>query len=204
MLSKCLWLQTTGYSESTGCAHLQEMNWAHLTHLEPCARSGHKGNSNWASGLTEGSLSTYGKGGSVSITMNGFWQPDQIKSSNSSSRFSPSVCKSHNLCPTCSCLQHPDYSRHLGVGLDCLCFDCSSLCPWMLCRVKGDWVWSLDASRNCVMAWMFSLTFSSSVGPLFPACCTIPKLVQETTYQISVRSAGWTHPHSFAYGERKR
>lgn len=111
----------------------------------------------------EGSLSAYRKGGSVSIAINGFWQPDQIKFSSSSSSFSPSVCKSHNLCPDCSSLQYPDCSRHWGLGLYCLCFDSSSLCPWVLCRVKSDWVWSLDASRNCVTTWMFSLTFSSLV-----------------------------------------
>lgn len=179
------------------------MSWTHLTQLEPCARSGHKGHSDWASGLMEDSLNASGKGGSVSIAVNGFWQPDQNKFSNSSSSFSPSVCKSPNPCPTCSSLQHPDCSRHWGLGLACLCLDFSSLCPWVLCRVKGNWVWSLDASRNCVTAWMFSLTFSSSVGPLFTACCTIPRLAQETTCQISVRSARWTHPHSFAHGERK-
>lgn len=75
----------------------------------------------------EGSLSTYGKGGSASIATNGFWQPDQIKLSSSSSL--PSVCKSGSFCPACSSLQHPHCSRHWGLGLDCLCFDFSSLSP---------------------------------------------------------------------------
>lgn len=109
-----------GYSESMGCATSWEMSWAHLTHLEPWARSGHKGILDWASELMEGSLSTYGKGGSVSIAMNGFWEPDQIKLSNSSNLFLPSVCKSHDLCPACSSLQHSECSRHWGLGLDCL------------------------------------------------------------------------------------
>lgn len=180
------------------------MSWAHLTHLEPWERSGHKGNSDWASELMQGSLSTYAKGGSVSIAMNRFWESDQIKLGNSSNLFLPSVCKSHNLCPACSSLQHPECSRHWGLGFDSLCFDFSSLCPWVLCRVKRNWAWSSDASRSYVTAWMFSLTFWLSVGPLFTAYCTIPELVQDTPCQISVRSARWTHPHSFAYGERKR
>lgn len=187
-----------GYSRSTGCVTPREMSWAHLTHLEPCARFGHKGNSDWASKLMEGSLSTYGKGGSVSIAMD-FGSQTKIKFSISSNLFLPSVCKSHNLCPAYSSLQHPE-ALGSGLRLSVLWLFLSLSLSAMQSQEKLSLV--LGCLSGCVSVWIFSLTFSLSVDPLFTGC-TIPNLVQDTTCQISVRSARWTHPHSCLYGEKE-